>query len=279
MMTSGILPVVETTARPTRTFYIWMSAACLILGLLGFSMTYWIPLVTGGFRAGPIVYIHAAAYYGWLVLLLTQSILVSRGEMRNHRVWGVAGVSLATAMVLIGVAVALHALEHRLSDGEGNRARAMAFIQVTLPIFFGGMVVAAILNVSRPNTHKRLIFVATITIIQAAIDRLLGMIVGPFAVLYAESQGLALPGPGEAPSPELVAIMAPIFGPLFIVGTALTDLLLIAGMIHDKRTLGRVHPAWWIGGGIMVAYQIVRTPLSETQVWYSVADWLLKAFG
>ncbi|HEV7692438.1 MAG TPA: hypothetical protein VGO52_16490 [Hyphomonadaceae bacterium] len=282
-MTAATLPTLEApvgeTARKTRSFYIRMAVAFLVIALIGFSMSYWVPLATGQFKGGPLVHIHGLAYVGWLVLLLTQSILASRGEMRNHRAWGVAGVSLATAMVLLGEAVMLHALTNGLATGGGDRVRAFAFMTGTLPLVFGGMVTAAILNVSKPETHKRLILIATICILQAATDRLVALLIRPFAAMYASSLGLAVPGPDAPPTPEFLAAVWFVPVIIFNGGTVLTDLLMVAGIVHDKRTTGRIHPAWLIGGGILVAYQILRIPLSTTQAWYGVADWLVKSFG
>ncbi|HEY7741024.1 MAG TPA: hypothetical protein VIB01_10470, partial [Steroidobacteraceae bacterium] len=54
-----------------------------------------------------------------------------------------------------------------------------------------------------------------------------------------------------------------------------TDLLIAAAMIRDWRTLGRVHLAYWIGGGLWVAIQFGRIPFSKTPEWHAFANWLL----
>jgi len=57
----------------------------------------------------------------------------------------------------------------------------------------------------------------------------------------------------------------------------LADLLFVLGMIHDRRTRGRVHPVYWIAGAAVVAVQVLRVPLSTTSAWTRVTDWLLAA--
>ena len=52
-------------------------------------------------------------------------------------------------------------------------------------------------------------------------------------------------------------------------------LLIVAGMIHDKRTRGKVHPAYWVAGAAVLAVQLLTTPLSGTSAWLRVTDWLL----
>ena len=42
-------------------------------------------------------------------------------------------------------------------------------------------------------------------------------------------------------------------GPL--VFFALTDLFVVVGMVYDRMTRGRVHPAYWWGGGFLLASQ------------------------
>ena len=59
----------------------------------------------------------------------------------------------------------------------------------------------------------------------------------------------------------------------------IADLFILAGMIHDMRTRGRVHPTYIIGGAAIVALQLLRAPVSTTQWWYSVADFLARFSG
>jgi hypothetical protein len=53
------------------------------------------------------------------------------------------------------------------------------------------------------------------------------------------------------------------------------DLLLVAAMIHDRRTRGSVHPAYWVGGSAVLASQLLRVPLGRTDAWLAMTDWLL----
>ena len=93
--------------------------------------------------------------------------------------------------------------------------------------------------------------VATVSLLQAAVGRW-------FLIFLAPVQ---LGGGPVSPSPVFVTIMPGL----------LSDLLIVAAMIHDRKT-GRVHPVYWIAGGALVALQVLRVPLSTTASWTQVAD-------
>ena len=99
-------------------------------------------------------------------------------------------------------------------------------------VLFGGLVCAAIANVRRPEIHKRLMLLATISVIPPAIAR----------VFFALNVGIA-PGlrPGLGPLRTVESVLAPAL---------IADALVLAGMICDWRTRGRPHPAYVIGGVI-----------------------------
>ena len=85
---------------------------------------------------------------------------------------GTLGVSLASAMVLIGLGVANAALSARLHAGYGDRARVFHIASTSMMILFAGLVTAAFANVTRPDVHKRLMVLATIATLPPAVARL-----------------------------------------------------------------------------------------------------------
>jgi hypothetical protein len=42
-------------------------------------------------------------------------------------------------------------------------------------------------------------------------------------------------------------------------------------MVYDARTRGRPHPAYLIGGALLLANQLLAVPLSATPTWMSIA--------
>jgi len=64
-----------------------------------------------------------------------------------------------------------------------------------------------------------------------------------------------------------------------VVVGLLLQLLIVAGMVHDKRTRGAVHPAWIVGLFISVAVILLKVPLSTTSAWLHFADWMAHIAG
>jgi hypothetical protein len=171
-----------------RRFHVRMAWVFLFIALTGFAPTYWVPLLQGRLDVQPLTHIHALLFYGWLVLFCWQTILVASGRTLRHREFGVFGVSLATAMCFVGAATALQTVRQQQAGGFGEAARAFSIVPLSGLLLFAGLVAVAIVNVKRPEIHKRLMLVATASILQAGIARW-------FVVL------LAPPAPAVGPAP------------------------------------------------------------------------------
>ena len=252
-------------ARPardsTRWFYVWLAGACSLIAFGGFTPTYWLQLASGTFLGSPLLHLHALLFSAWTLLFFLQTIFAARGWLNRHCALGLAGVSVATAMVFVGCAVANEALAKRLAAGLGDSARGFHIAAMSMIVLFGGLVLAAIASVQRPDTHKRLMLLATISVIPPAIAR----------VFFAVNVGIA-PGlrPGLGPVRTVESVLAPAL---------IADAFVLAGMIHDWRTRGRPHRAYVIGAVIMVVVQIIRVPVSRTQWWHAIADLLARSSG
>ena len=244
-----------------RSFYVLMAATCLVVAFVGFAPTYWLQLTPGTFIGTPLLHLHAALFSAWPLYLLVQTTLAARGRVGRHRAWGLLGISLATAMVFVGFAVANDVLATRLAAGYGDAARAFHIASISMITLFGGFVFVAILYVSRPEIHKRLMLLATVSMLAPAIAR----------VLFALSVGIG-PGlrPGLGPPRTVESVLMPAL---------IADALIVAGVIYDMRTRGRPHPVYLIGGAIVLAVQVLRIPLSTTPLWYAIADFLARFSG
>jgi hypothetical protein len=251
-----------TIARPTgrplvSKFYITMAAIFVAIAFGGFFGTYWLQVARGTFIGSPLLHLHGLLFSLWALFFLSQATLVANRRLKSHRAWGLLGISLATAMLFTGMAVAIEGLHSRLDAGFGDPARAFVIVPISGILTFGGFVAAAIFNLRRPEWHKRLMLVATVTLLQAAVAR--------FFFLAATGGG-----PG----------MRPGFGPPQPIGGTmgagvLVDLLIVAAMVHDWRSHGRVHPAYWWGFGVTLAVQLLRPVIGYTEAWYRFTDFLL----
>jgi hypothetical protein len=107
-------------------------------------------------------------------------------------------------------------------------------------LLFAGFVAAALVLRRRPDYHRRLMLLATVSIIPPAIARL-----------------------------PWVDFRAPL-----AVGLSLS--FVVAGAIHDLRVRGRVHPAYVWGGLALVASAPLRFLLGQSNAWQSFARFLVS---
>jgi hypothetical protein len=257
--------MVATTLSPAREkagyFYVWMAGVCALVAFGGFLPTYWLQLAAGTFVGPPLLHIHGVLFFAWTVFLLSQTTLAASGRLNDHRTWGLAGISLATAMVIIGVAAAINTLTTGLAAGYGDAARAFLIVPLSAIGLFAGFFIAAIANIRRPEAHKRFILLATMSLLQAAMGRVF------FVLATGGGPGLR---PGLGPPPPLS---------IGVVPSLILEFMIVAGIVYDWRARGRPHRVWLIGAAVMTAVILLRGPLSATSAWLGFADALAHIGG
>jgi hypothetical protein len=242
--TPSALGLAATRAGRGRFFanMAWVMAGMV---LLSFPLTYFQPLVTGGHRFAPIYHIHGLAFFGWMALYVWQTELAARGRIARHREIGLAGVGLSALLLPLGVAVAIDAIRRRMTAGNPAPFDNALYNAVDI-LTFSTLMIAAIASVTRHvDWHRRFVYGAALCLVGPAISRWF------------------LPIP---PLPPLTD-----FGP-----NVLADLLLIPLALHDRRALGRIHPATlWVAAGLLPLHLI--TPLlTSSDGWRALAPALLR---
>jgi hypothetical protein len=134
-----------------------------------------------------VVHVHAVLMGSWLLLLLTQTLLMASGRRAFHMQLGVAGMILAPAMVATGFVLvptmlsrnwALLALAppDALEWGVERTRMVLCSIfaaQIAVGVLFGLFVGWAMLvRRSDSGMHKRLLILATAMPLTAATDRI-----------------------------------------------------------------------------------------------------------
>lgn len=154
-----------------RPFFLAMALLLATVAAIGFAPTYYL---AGALRASlpsRIVHIHAVIFTTWMLLLVTQTALISARKVRWHRTLGMAGFVLACAMVisvvLTGADLAMRA------KGKPNSEAVLGLLSITFTDAFDFAVLAGFACALRRNAaaHKRLIIIATACITRAAFNR------------------------------------------------------------------------------------------------------------
>lgn len=226
------------TRRPAKAasrspFFIFFIAIAIALVLAGFGRTFLVPLLRGTFSAPWFVYAHGALFFGWMGLLMTQALLALRRRMDWHRRLGASGFVLIPAMVASGLAVALWATRRDVAAGQAQEALPFFFGQCMDMLLFATLASAALWLRANPAMHKRLVLLATLAILGAAIGRI----------------------------PELGVVANGV-----VIG-------LLAGMaVFDLHGTGRIHRATSLGGSWLLAGSFLQEPLGSTAAWMAVAQ-------
>jgi hypothetical protein len=177
--------------------------------LIGFGPTYFVPLLRGTLAIPMVVRVHALVFLGWMTLMMAQVIVAARGIIRLHRRIGRWGIAYGCAVIAMGLIVGPASAVIKFRAGVWTRDRAAGSLLVNFGdmVSFAAWFGAAIWYRARPEVHKRLMVVATVVLLFAALAR--WTFVG---------SGLARAG----------IWLSPIF----------------IGMVHDWITRRRVHPVY-----------------------------------
>lgn len=234
-----------------RYFYFYMALACVAVAFLGFAPTYWLPMASGKVPPMPVVHFHGLLFFAWTLFFAFQTWLAASGQITRHRTIGMVGVSLATAMTIFGFLVAVNAMKRSAALGLTDEGIAFAIVPLSGILFFAVVVTLAIAAVRQPETHKRLMLLASISLLDAAVARWFLTFLAP---------------PGPLGPPPVPVTLPPAF---------VAYLLLVAAMVFDWRTRGRPHPVYVYGGAALVAVKLLNWPISVTSIWHSFAGGIL----
>ena len=171
-MTASAAVTAPTAARRFRpSFSFWMVLAMCLFVFGGFGMHSFVPALRGNFPpAPPVVHLHGVVFVAWMLLLLTQSALVSAGNVNLHRALGTWGIAQGTATILIGLMMQLVASARGHAAGrpagtDGLYLGLLAFLGFAL------MFTLAIRNRTRPDIHRPMILFAMLPVIPPGVNR------------------------------------------------------------------------------------------------------------
>jgi FtsH-binding integral membrane protein len=251
-MATGVAPpsVSKKTfsGLPGRRYdhFFFTAVALLMLATVvaGFARTYYL---AGVFRA-PLpslaIHLHAAAFSCWILLLVTQTSLVSAGRVDIHRRLGIAGFLLGAVMVPLGVIAATDSLVRR-GGPVGRDVQAFYIVPITDMVFFASVLFLAFRNRRDMAAHKRLILVATNSLMIAAIARV------PIAFSFRN----------------------------VFIASVFSDLFLLSLVVYDLWSTHKIHRVTFWAGSFLVLMQQFRLPIGKTAAWHNFAGRIQQLFG
>jgi hypothetical protein len=235
-----VVPRVRVNPRADRVFFSTMVLLLWVTVLFGFAKTYFFAGMVVAPLPNKLIHIHGAIMTLWMVVLFIQTALISARKVKWHMTFGLFGFALAVAMVIIGPIAATDALR-RGAAPLGLDAKTFYIIPITAIFLFGVLAFFAYSMRRQPAAHKRLILIATIALMNAAVGR------WPVALLQA--------------NPKLQDLVPFAF--------------LLAIMVFDLATQRKVLKSTLFGSLFVIVVHLTRVPIGFTPAWHAFATYML----
>ena len=244
-----------------RWIYVFTAASFIVISLTGFipDSLMKISLVQAGGRPPfPLVlHMHAVLMGSFLLLLLAQTTLMATGRRQMHQRLGIAAFGVASALVLVGL-VLVPTMYHQMwnaaqSTNPETRAKFhqillirdnVMLIQLRIGFLFPLFLLIGLrARGSNAGLHKRMMILATVMALPAAIDRISWL---------------------------------PTTFPVSPVATDLYTLLAVSPMfIWDVVRNRSIHPAYLIWLGVNLPFAVMVHGLWGSEWWHAMAPRLM----
>jgi hypothetical protein len=171
--------------KPPGKFYVGSAMVLLLVVIVGFAPTFYLRAAFGGpefsWRGGvPAlswrVIVHGVILTAWFLVLALQAALVARRRTGLHRTLGWAGAAIGLAVVVSGGMATPYRMAEIAAQARplwpNQTTSVLVWSNTTSIVAFAVLFAAAIVLRRRPDTHKRLMLLASLSIIQPAFGRI-----------------------------------------------------------------------------------------------------------
>ncbi len=252
MSTSASL--LPTTRTHNRWFYSVASLSLLVVMFIGFQLFY---LQGKAFPGRPLtppirtlIITHGCLMTVWMLLAVAQPLLVGTGRKRLHMKLGIFGVALAVGIVIVGLRIGIEAARVTPPDLRvfGLAPKEFMAIPVLSIPLFGLFVLIGVMNRRRPEVHRPMMLMASVSVMGAALGR-----IAPLNALYAGTWW------------EMV------FSAFFM------QVILAAILLMAKCVVFKSFDRWFAAGFAALTLASVAISLgAKTQAWDQFATFLLS---
>jgi chromate transport protein ChrA len=222
-----------------------MAILLCICVYIGFSPTYFQAGILRAPLPSPILHIHGAVFTLWMLLFVTQVALISAKRVKWHRSFGIVAFCLPPLMIVLGIIAALDALHRGVKIGPLDPAVSAAIPLIGISVFTI-VIYASWRARRRPDSHKRLILIATMGLVAAAFGRF------PW-------DHIGLPPAAGA-----------------VTGLGFLLLILLA---YELVSIRRIHRSTMWAAPLVFASVALAVPIGMTHAWHAFAAFLNQTIG
>ena len=165
-------------------FYLGSAAVLLLIVIVGFAPTFYLRPAFGGpefsWRGGVSelswrVFAHGLILTAWFLVFVVQAALVAARRTDLHRTLGWAGAAIGLAVIISAGFATPYRMAELAAQGRPATtpgAAIIAWSNTISIIAFATLLAAAIVLRRRPEAHKRLMLIASISLVQPAFGRI-----------------------------------------------------------------------------------------------------------
>ncbi len=222
-----------------RGIYPLIGLVMIAIIAVGFWDSYFGLLLGQGVEKELFIHVHAFVYVSWIALFVTQTTFIATRRTALHRKLGQFGMIWGIVVLVVGVVTAILRFATMTADGLVEPARQFVIWPLLDMVIFAGFFIPAVIYRRQPETHKRLMIVATTNLVVAAVFRAVGL---------------------ATPTMHLVFVLLWL-SPILIA------------MVHDFVRNRLVHPVYIIGVAVL-AVSSYRDIATSTDAWLAFTQWL-----
>jgi hypothetical protein len=226
-----------------RKFYFGLSLFITLIVFVGFWPSYFGPFVAGTVDRPVVIHFHAAVYVGWLLIFIAQTGFAATGRIAAHKKLGHFAAGYGAFMVIVGLMATFGVFAIRVRvDQLAQTQNAFLPVGPLLDmIVFAPFFAAAVYYRRKTALHKRLMIVATTSLLIAAVARM--PFLGSPRILWL----------------ELLIWVSPI----------------LLAISYDFVRQRIVHPIYLTGIVVLVLEsRFMRQAIQETEVWLDINRWV-----
>ncbi|OUU78351.1 MAG: hypothetical protein CBC38_07605 [Gammaproteobacteria bacterium TMED78] len=241
----------KIAGKPRKFIYVGISFLCFLIPLIGFWPSYYSLDIIETLQYPIFIHFHQAIYLGWLSLFFAQAWFAANGKLELHMKVGKYLIYYGILLIFTGLVALFGMFYVRVQLGT-LRTPPLEIGPILDMITFSLFFASAIYFRKVPELHKRLMVVATTSLLIAAVVRMWFLNTpGVFRVDNAVRNFL---------------IVYPLW----------TSPILIA-MMYDFFRHRIIHPVYVIGL-IFLALEspVVRQTIHRNENWIAFGNWLAK---